>query len=422
MTKDELGKLDLPDQPGVYRFLAGRNVLYVGKATSLKDRTRSYFSPDLIRTRGPAILRMVEEAESVEWTVTDSVLEALIMEAALIKRIQPPYNVKEKDDKSYNFVAVTDEDFPRVLVVRGREAALGLTAKGEKAEAYRNLYGPFPSGTQLKEALAIVRKIFPFRDKCTPAPEAKKPARCFNAQIGLCPGVCDGSIGKTEYKRMVRHIELFFDARKTEVRKSLEKQMKELAKAREFEKAEQVKRQLFALDHIRDVNLIKKETSYDPAWKRRGSYRIEAYDIAHLSGTDTVGVMTVVTDGEPDKAEYRKFRIKGQAGTVAVNDVLNLSEVLRRRLGHLGWALPDLIVVDGSTAQVRAAEQVLTERGFDIEIAAVVKDEAHRPREILGKKGTATRHKDAILLANAEAHRFAQDYHKILRSKRMRGD
>ena len=185
--KKEISKL--PDSPGVYLFKRGKNILYIGKATSLKDRVRSYFSKDIAETRGPLIVKMLSEFQTIDHIKTDSVLEALILEAHLIKKYQPEANVAQKDNKSFNFVVITKEDFPRVLTVRSRELLIN------NPYDIAHSFGPFPNGGQLKEALKLVRKLFPYRDKCTPASELKpnqKPKPCFNRQIGLCPGVCSG--------------------------------------------------------------------------------------------------------------------------------------------------------------------------------------------------------------------------------------
>ncbi|HVU79961.1 MAG TPA: hypothetical protein VHD37_01195, partial [Candidatus Paceibacterota bacterium] len=165
--------------------------------------------------------------------------------------------------------------------------------------------------------------------------------------------------------------------------------------------------QVFALEHIQDVSLIKEE--YRKPKITLGVTRIEAYDMAHLRGSANVGVMTVVEDGEAQKNEYRKFRIRtANPG----DDVGALREVLTRRLGHDEWPLPRLIAVDGSTAQINAAEKVLEEYGMTIPVVGVVKDEKHRPRDIRGDRELIQGRERDILLANAEAHRFAIGYHR----------
>ncbi|MES2213401.1 MAG: GIY-YIG nuclease family protein [Patescibacteria group bacterium] len=435
MTRQEaLDKIkQFPDAPGVYFFRRGKGekgregseILYIGKATSLCDRVRSYFASDIATTRGPLIVKMLSEFDDITFEQTDSVLEALILEAYLIKKHQPIANIKEKDNKSFNFVVITDEDFPRILVIRGRELLhAGETSPLQKGKAWENeiqkvpmsevrikqSFGPFPNGSQLKEALKIIRKLFPYRDKCEPM--QGKP--CFNSQIGLCPGVCTGKISKEEYSQQIKNIVLFFEGKKGILIKNLTKEMNHLAKGKRFEDAQKIKRTLFALTHIQDISLIKKDLfiAADNELKQ-GVFRIESYDIAHLSGTNVVGVMTVVEDGEIKKSDYRKFKIKDNPG---VNDTKALSEILSRRLTHIEWPLPSLIAVDGGSAQKNAIEKVLRQSHADIPVVSIVKDERHRPREILGNKKWLVYERE-ILLSNSEAHRFAIGYHKKLRRK-----
>jgi excinuclease ABC subunit C len=406
MVKQELtDKIKyLPDSPGVYYFLAGKKILYVGKATSLRDRVKSYFSKDLLSARGPLIVKMVEEIEEVKFVQTDSVLEALIYEANEIKKHQPYYNRREKDDRSYNYVILTKEEFPRLLLVRGKNL---LTTPIDTVASW----GPFPHTGELREALKIIRKIFPYRDeKCK---LLGKP--CFPAQLGLCPGPCAGWVSRSEYRKTVKHISLFFDGKKPTLMRQLESDMKALAKAEKFEEAERVKRQLFALDHIQDIALMKRDL--DSRKDRVGEeMRIEAYDIAHLGGKDVVGVMAVVESGELAKSQYRKFKIKADKN----DDVKNMKEVIVRRLGHPEWSLPQLIVVDGGIAQLSAAKQILKERGFYIQVVAVTKDTRHKAKEIIGAKKYIEKYGKEILHANAEAHRFAISYHRLLRRKGFR--
>lgn len=402
MKNQDLKKYKLPATPGVYFFCGARKkILYIGKASSLRSRVRSYFRKDVIKSRGEHIVSMVLQAKSVDFVVTDSVLEALILEADLIKKYKPIFNTKEKDDKSFNHVVITKEDFPRVLLMRGKELF------ETEASKFKYISGPFPQGTVLKSALKIVRKIFPFRDKCKTS--FGKP--CFNRQIGLCPGVCTGEISKKDYAKVITNIKLFFEGKKSTIIKNLEKEMSMFAKKLEFEKAGNIKKTIFALKHIRDVALLK---SYSDNISNRDTFRIEAYDIAHLSGKFAVGVMTVIKDGELSKQEYRKFKIKGFEG---VDDTKALAEVLERRLGHQEWQLPRLIVVDGGKAQKNTAERILKKYDIEIPVVGVVKDERHRPRKIIGNKVYAKKYENEILLSNSEAHRFAIRYHRSLRGK-----
>ena len=423
MERSDLRKFDLPDLPGVYLFRKGRKVLYVGKATSLRDRVRSYFDDDLIATRGPRIVDMVTQADRVSFETTPTVLEALVREAALIKKFMPPANTDGKDDSSFLYAVVTKEEVPRVLAVRGkdleqqkahgiwrmaRNAQSPLSAIGQKLSA---VYGPFPSGPQLREGLRLIRRIFPFYD--TPKPVGAKSkhnaARIeFNRQIGHYPR----EFNKREYARTMRYVKLFLSGRGKELRRTLERDMKAAARDERFEDAAELRRELYALDHIQDVSLIKQQT--ENSSQKTG--RIEAYDTAHLGGTNAVAVMVVVEDGAPVKREYRTFNIRGFKKN---DDVGSLREVLLRRLGHDEWALPRAIVVDGGKPQKNAAEHVLRGLALPIPVVAVVKNERHRPREVIGARAAGVSEAD-VVLANAEAHRFSLARHRRARTKPLR--
>lgn len=408
MKSQDLAKWKLSDAPGVYFFREGGakgTILYIGKATSLRDRTKSYFARDLIATRGPLIVDMVFKADTVTYEETDSVLEALILEANLIKAHQPYYNTKEKDDKSWNYVCITKEDCPKVLVERGKNIDFKnmVTEKGVKISDW---YGPFTQGGQLKEALKIVRRIFPFVD----ASSAKKDNYEFYRQLGLTPDV-SGDEKLAAYKKSIRNLKHFFEGKKKTLVRDLERDMKVAAKAQRFEEAKVIRNQLFSLGHINDIALLKNDPSER---KEKAGFRIEAYDVAHMGGKNMVGVMTVIEDGEIAKKEYRTFNVKG---FTAANDTGALEEILSRRLRHTEWGLPNLVVADGGEAQLRVARQVLDRYQLKIPIVSVVKDERHTPKDLLGDVEMATKHKKDILLANAEAHRFSIKLHKEKRNK-----
>ncbi|MCX6757637.1 MAG: hypothetical protein NTZ44_02025 [Candidatus Nomurabacteria bacterium] len=402
MQSQELKKYKIPEKPGVYFFLKGKDILYIGKATSLKDRTKSYFGKDLINTRGPLILDMVFKADGLKWQETDTVLEALILEANLIKKHLPYYNTKEKDDKSFNYVCITrpklrmvggqaPDEMPKVLIIRGRNL---------EQKNYSKVFGPFPNGGQLKEALRLIRKIFPFLDEKSRI----KGTHEFYKQIKLVPEQ------KEILFQNIKNIKLLFEGKKKSILKNLEKEMKVYAKAHAFEKAGEIKRQIFALQHISDVALIKEDKIINTNSQH---FRIEAYDIAHMSGQNMVGVMVVLENGEIAKNEYRKFIIKGFTSS---NDVGALAEVLTRRFKHTEWQMPDLIVVDGSTAQLNVANKILKKYKLNIPISAVVKDDRHKAKMILNADPKL---KKDILLANSEAHRFAITYYRQKSRKNM---
>jgi excinuclease UvrABC nuclease subunit len=407
MQRGDLARFKLPDEPGVYFFKKGKRILYIGKATSLRDRVRSYFAADLVAARGEHIRTMVSDADALSWQTTGSVLEALILEAALIKRHQPPANAMAKDNKSFNYLIITKEDFPRVLVIRGRDLfqKFGFTKP-------KYVFGPFPHGLQLQEAMKIVRRIFPYRDTCTPcealAKQGKTCKPCFNRQIGLCPGVCTGEVSKAEYARTVRHICELFSGNFKGLKRKLTHEMKAYAEGERYEEASRVRRQIDALTHIKDVSLIKSDVV-----SSGGGARIEAFDVAHTAGQETVAVMTVVRDGEAYKAAYRKFTIR----TATNNDVAALKEALERRLAHAEWPLPRVFVVDGVTAQLNAARRALKAAGVVVPIVGVVKDERHKPQRLVGDLRAIQAYERDILLANAEAHRFAITWHRRRRSR-----
>ncbi len=418
MLSQDLAQFNLPDKPGVYFFRQGKEILYIGKATSLKDRVRSYFNADVVASRGPGIIAMVLLADVVTFTETDSVLEALLLESLEIKKHRPKYNVKEKDDKSFNFVVITREVYPRVLLVRGKE----LLENDELRLSVKHQFGPFPRGSELREALKLIRKIFPFRDRCVPAVEliaaGKAPRPCFNSQIGLCPGVCRGTISQPEYGRIILQLKRFLEGKKKEIIRDLEREMKECVKREDFEQAAIIRNRLFALQHIQDVALIKHRYQ-DSLASSEKLFRIEAYDIAHLGGKDTVGVMAVTEGGEAQKSLYRKFKLRGVHKDQA-HDTANLTEILTRRFTHPEWPSPDLVVIDGGQAQLSALKKVLTALELNnVGAVSVVKDEHHRAKNILGPREIIGAHETEILLANSESHRFALAYHRQVRGRML---
>ena len=395
-----INKIKLPDKPGVYLFKKNKKILYIGKATSLHNRVRSYMSPRLFDIRGPLVEKMVEESDSVDWTTTDSVLEAIILEAALIKKHLPKYNTDGKSDKSWNYVCLTKDKLPQIVLER--EHRLNF-----KKTNFRSCYDPFPHGGELKEAIKIIRKIFPFLD------DQSKNYLEFYRQINMAPDLDDAKM----YKENIKNIKLFFQGKKKRILQNLQKEMRSYVVAREFEKAGEKKRQIFALKHINDVALLKypyPASPYIGGGAKGGGGRIEAYDIAHLSGQNMVGVMTVVEDREVKKSEYKKFKIRTQKN---INDIGALVEILERRLAHAEWNYPNLIVIDGGLGQKNAIKNIIEKAGLKIRVVSVVKDERHKPKDILGDEKIIKEHKSAILLANSEAHRFAIAYHKKIRGK-----
>jgi excinuclease ABC subunit C len=404
----------LPRTPGVYIFRDGKGkILYVGKATSLRDRVRSYFSGR--DERGERIFSMVSRIAKIETQKTDSVLEALILESNLIKKHQPKYNVDLKDDKSFSYFVITEEKFPRVLIAR--ETELKENKIRNSSFAIHNSYGPYTSKKNMEVALGIIRKIFPFHSL-----KAETEKGCLDFQIGRCPGPHAGNITEREYRQNIRGIRMILEGKKKNLVKQLEKEMRESAAKHEFEKAAQLRNKVFALKHIQDIALISSEgstfgfTKVEPS----ATLRIEAYDISNISGRQAVGSMVVFNNDGPDKSQYRKFKIKtiGQA-----DDVGMMQEVLFRRFNN-DWPKPDLILLDGGQGHLNMGEAVLRSLKSDIPLVAVAKGPTRKNNEIiLGKYKPAEEIKTILNNGNLvkqimdEAHRFAIAFHRKIRRK-----
>jgi excinuclease ABC subunit C len=399
---------DLPDTPGVYLMKnAAGEVIYVGKAGNLKRRVSSYFT----RPHDYRIERLVGEIAEIETKHTDTAIEALILEAELIKTITPIFNVREKDDKSFLCIEITKEAFPRVILVRGKDVHQGTR------------FGPFTSATSLREALRIIRRIFHFNTH--PQEKIGTFARpCFDAQIGLCPGTCVNAISKKEYGKTVMRVKLFLEGKKARVIALLEKEMKTASRKQEYEEAEKLRLQIFSLRHIQDIALIR-ESEVSSGGEALKPFRIEGYDISNISGTASVGSMVVFEGSRPNKAEYRKFRIKTVTGS---DDVGMLTEVLSRRFKRSTepsdggkWPLPDLILVDGGIGQVNAARKVLSAVGLKIPLVGMAKGVKRKRTDVIGRVPSGVQ-LSTLIKVRDEAHRFAQSYHRNLRGRQFLED
>ncbi len=421
MKRQYVHKLGLPEEPGVYIFKDYKNMpLYIGRATSLRDRVKSYFSVDLIDTRGPRIIDMVTKAKSLTVKKTDSVLEAIILESNLIKKYQPHYNVDERDDKSSQYVVITDETWPRVFLVRARDFD-EMNASGTLPYSVKKIFGPYPYGGVIKEALRILRKLFPFKDKKSYDPRHDR----FYRSIGRSPAGNDDTSAKTlddkttkalrHYKQTIKYLILFFQGRKDALRRKIERDMKKQALEMHFEEAGESKRLLYALDHINDISLIKADKVNANGISGGGdrTFRMEAYDVAHLSGTNVVGGMVIAIDGEIVPSESRKFKISNQTN----NDTAALAEILLRRFNHTEWTYPDIIIVDGNEVQLKVAESVLKSRRLNIPVIGVTKNAQHKADRLVGDDTLINDHKTTVIKLNAEAHRYTIAFHRQRRAK-----
>lgn len=389
---------NLPEIPGVYLIKGARGrVLYVGKAGNLRRRVSSYF----MKAHDSKIEKLLSEIKKIDYLKTETAIEALILESQLIKKYEPRYNAREKDDKSFLYVEITKEHFPRVLLVRGKNTAVG-----------GRYYGPFTSATSIRDALRIIRKIFPYNIHSASTIGKSKRA-CFDYELGLCPGTCIDVVSRPDYLRNVRNIKLFLSGKKKLLLAKLEKEMKEVSKKLEFEKAEKLRRQIFALKHIRDVALITEDQR--PETRDRGQWkRIEGYDVSNISGTSAVGSMVVFEGGKPNTDEYRKFRISAISKS---DDVGMIKEVLRRRFKN-PWPYPSLILIDGGKGQVNAVKSVLSEFGLDLPVAGIAKGPSRKKNDFFGYKPTKGE-EEILVKVRDEAHRFALSYHRKIRNAKF---
>ncbi|KKR87132.1 MAG: Excinuclease ABC C subunit domain protein [Candidatus Uhrbacteria bacterium GW2011_GWF2_41_16] len=424
---------ELPDSPGVYFYydMSGE-LLYVGKATSLKKRVGSYFT----KAHDNRIADMVSNIARIDYVQTGTVIEALVLEANQIKAKRPKYNILQRDDKTFLYLVITNEAYPRPLLMRGLELErLHINPFERKLSPvakkhFLAVFGPYTSAQALRRALDLIRKMIPW-SICQPPEVTGKRKACFNVHIKKCPGVCTGAITAKEYHRIIRQLILFFEGRKTELMREIKKEMEHEARLHRFEQAAKLRNNLFALEHIQDVALVMKEDADLPFAKieqKEGidlNGRIECYDISNISGTSAVGSMVVFLDGKPAKKEYRKFKIKTVQGS---NDVAMMEEVLRRRLARVKqfpdtWPLPVLMVIDGGEGQVGKVQDVLNQFDVQIPLVGLAKGfDRKQDRLVFDSRNLALaqvveRGKQMFQQARDEAHRFAIKYHRELRGK-----
>jgi len=433
---------ELPDFPGVYLYYdESRELLYIGKATSLKRRVGSYFT----KAHSARLAELVSRIAKIEYIETPTVIEALVLEANQIKAKQPYYNILQRDDKSFQYLVITNEAFPKPLLMRAHDIeVMGVNPfdaelSGKAKKKFLAVFGPFTSGLSVKRTLEMLRRTTRWSvceppERITPSSSPLKRGRikrraCFDAQIKRCPGVCTGAISKAEYRKGIRKLMLFFEGKKPRLIAGLKREMQAAAKKQEFERAAELRNQIFALEHIKDVAMITKEDFVLPFSKRVSDSnidlngRIEAYDISNISGDFAVGSMTVFEEGRAAKAQYRKFKIKTVKGA---NDVAMMEEVIRRRLRRAelypkAWPLPEVMVIDGGKPQVNRVQSVLDELGVRVPIVGLAKGfDRKQDRMIFDRANqdlmkVAQRGKETFQAVRDEAHKFAVKYHRTLR-------
>ncbi len=399
----------LPITSGVYIYKnIDGEIIYVGKAVNLRQRTQSYFRKNTQNFKTDLLVKNIADVDIIQ---TASEAEALILEASLIKKHQPVYNIELKDDKSYPYIQITKEEFPLVQLVR-------LNTRKEKVPA--DFFGPYVNPSLIREALSIIRKIFPFR---TCVPFADKI--CLDYHIGLCPAPCEKKITAEEYKRNIRSVRLILEGKKDDLYRWLREEMERCAKEKYFEQAAKIRDQIRAIGALysgtKDINYYKEAEQIQRALGLpKAPERIECFDISNIMGNQSVGSMVSFLNGKPDKSNYRRFKIKTVTG---IDDFQMMAEVVFRRYSRLqreARMYPDLILIDGGKGQLGAAVEALQKLSVVIPIASLAK----REEEVFvpGKRNSIVLAKESLGLqllqrVRDEAHRFAVSYHRTLRSK-----
>ncbi len=520
---------NLPLKPGVYIMKdINEKIIYVGKSKSLRKRVKSYFKD---KVDSPKTRVLMNHFHSLEYIVTQSEKEALILEATLIKKHRPKYNIRLKDDKRYPYVKITDEDFPRLIITRN------ITKKG-------SYFGPFTDVGSVRSTVKFLKQLFKIRT-CK-----NMDGPCLNNQIDLCYGPCNGSITKKEYGEIIDKIDLFFQGKYNEIIKDLKIEMNEASSNMEFEKAAVIRDQINSIeevmvkqfvelndeldqdiiascenedttiivilsirsgkiiskddylmdntknqeieevlysfiqqyyginrhipkeiileDNLKDLTLISEwlsdlrgnkvkitipqkgkklrltrmahqnaEIIKKQKEKVTGSlielqnylklknvpHVIEGYDVSNISGTLQVGSKVSFFDGQPNKKQYKRFKLE----TPGPNDYGMMRELLTRRfkslVGEEDYKKPDLVLIDGGKGQLKIAVEVLNELGLeDIPLIGLAKEfeEVFVPQS--SEPIIIPHNKESLHILQRvrdEAHRFGVSYHRKLRSKKI---
>ena len=399
----------LPDSAGVY-LMKGRagEIIYIGKAASLKKRVTSYFRQRPLSARLQAL---IDNIKDIDYIVTASEAEALLLEAGLIKSNQPKYNVALSDDKNYPLLKLTlNEKFPRLLITR--------RVKGDGAR----YFGPFTEAKLLRQALAFLRRVFPLRT-CKTMPKTA----CLNYYLRQCLAPCADKTDAKRYNETVNHLVMFLEGKRPGLLKQLEARMAAASNEKRYEEAALIRDQIRALTAavlipkkgqgiinqlgaLKEISHLKKEPQ-----------RIEAFDVSNISGKEAVGSMVAFLNGKPHKDGYRRFKIKEVKG---IDDYGMIREIVHRRYADLlkqKEQPPNLIIIDGGKGHLSNAIAELEKLGLkDIPIMAIAKEFDHI--YLPGKSEPIKLAPNSLVLyliqrIRDEAHRFAIGYHKVLRAK-----
>ena len=453
---------ELPKEPGVYFYKNKRGeIIYIGKAAVLKNRVRQYFQKS--RGRDPKTEALVAEIADVDWMVVESEIDALFLEAEMVRRYLPPYNILLRDDKSMSYVRINyKSDHPTVTMTR--------RPLDDDAE----YFGPYFNALSVKRALKYLRRAFPYSTHAGVVPKRA----CLLHHLGLCPGLEENKTSLKDYRENLKKLMQYLKGERVQLINTIERGMKQAAKNQDFEAAASLRNQLFSLRNLAKQIIFSDKEFLDIS-KDQGlngladllglakvPRRIEGYDISHMSGTDTVASMVVFNNGVPDKAHYRKFKMRVPGN----DDFAHMEEVITRRLSEknrAAWGLPNLILIDGGKGQLSAAlksregagvaipmiglakreEQIIVSKDMKYEIRNMKNGENtglgedhisyfifHIPEAAVRKLGGFVEESEDFLTINLphsshivkllqrirdESHRFAVSYHSVLKGKRQ---
>lgn len=432
----------MPQKPGVYIFLDNNEkVLYVGKAINLRSRVSSYFSQNAKLFERTS--KLVDKIEKIKTVIVESELEALLLEAFYIKKYNPYYNIRLSDDKSYTRIRITIKDkYPSVLLARSNPK--------EQEDQRSVYYGPYTNSSAVKLVLRTIRKVFPF------VSVINHPKRiCLYNHLGLCPcpPIFDSPQYKSTYKKNINGIIKILEGKSRDILEDLIIKRDKYSRQEDFEEAKIIQSRINALNHIIQPRHLPFEYHTNPNLrsdirkneieelvkvlkanqiKVAGLDRIECYDISNTQGTHATGSMVVMANGEKDTSQYRRFKIR-KINTP--NDFAMITQIIERRIKYLkNWGIPDLIIIDGGKGQVSSAASALRVNNIQIPVIGLAKrDEIiiiphyqglsksnYKLHNYTFTQLRLSRNSNALKLImriRDEAHRFAINYHKLLRSK-----
>jgi excinuclease ABC subunit C len=440
MNKIDKKLKELPAGPGVYFYKnAGGEIIYVGKAANLRNRVRQYFQKS--RLRDPKTDALIADIADLEWVSVETEMDALFLEAELIRRYLPRYNILLRDDKSSLYVRIDyDSSHPTLTYTR--------RPLDDKAR----YFGPYYNANEVKKALRYLRRIFPYSTHSGVLPRRA----CLEYHLGLCPGLEENKTSLGDYRANLRKLIQYIKGERVPLIAQIEKDMKRAAKAKDYEAAAQARNQIYALRAISKQIVFSDKEFLDLSRDRallmlseilglsKVPYRIEGYDISHMQGSDNVASMVVFTNGIPYKTAYRKFKMRLPGN----NDFGHMEEALRRRLSQANqraWGLPDMFLIDGGRGQLSAAIKARDQAGVKRPMIALAKREEEIVVDLRGSQVNVSkpalikynailrgsddfmvillpRNSDAVKLLQRvrdESHRFAVSYHSVLKIKRQ---